>query len=552
LLAWAGRHYARLLGRGIRSTKPALLLLGVLALTGVVVVPQLWQSPLPTFKETDFLVDLDGAPGTSLPEMDRIATRVITELKTIPGVRDVAGHVGRALTSDSVVSPNSGRLWVSINPHANYDNTVSAIRHTVRGYPGIDTDVMTYSEARIADAQGGNDEAVVVRLFGQDLGILRQKAGEITAALGDVKGLTGLHPDLPQEEPTVQVEVNLEAAKASGIKPGDVRRAAATLLSGVQVGSLFQEQKVFDVVVWGAPSTRENVTSIKNLLIDTPGGGHARLGDVASVDVKPSPNVIERDAVSRRVDVTAGVKGRSQNAVLADVRQRLEKVQFPLEYHYELVGNYSQRQAVTHRVTLVAIAAALGIFLLLQALFGSWRLAALAFLTLPFALVGAAVAVLLDGGAIELGALVGVLTVFGIAARHTIRLIRRFQELERQTPEADAADLVVRGARDELAPTLLTTLCTGLLFLPFVLRGDLPGNELVNPMGAVVIGGLATAAVVNLFLVPALYMRFHRTGDDGEELDLRDLWAVDTPALNGDTNGANGEVTSESVLAAQP
>ena len=348
------------------------------------------------------------------------------------------------------------------------------------------------------------------------------------------------------------MEVNLEAAKVAGIKPGDVRRAAATLLSGVQVGSLFQEQKVFDVVVWGAPSTRENVTSIKNLLIDTPGGGHVRLGDVASVDVKPSPNVIERDAVSRRVDVTAGVKGRSQQAVLADVRQRLEKVEFPLEYHYELVGNYSQRQAVTNRVTLVALAAALGIFLLLQALFGSWRLAALAFLALPFALVGAAVAVLLDGGAIELGALVGLLTVLGIAVRHTIRLIRRFQLLERQNLEADAADLVVRGARDELAPTLLTTLCTGLLFLPFVLRGDLPGNEIVNPMGAVVIGGLATAAVVNLFLVPALYLRFHKAGDDGEELDLRDLWEVEAPALNGHTNDANGEATAESVLAAQP
>jgi Cu/Ag efflux pump CusA len=208
---------------------------------------------------------------------------------------------------------------------------------------------------------------------------------------------------------------------------------------------------------------------------------------------------------------------------------------------------------VTHRVTLVALVAAVGIFLLLQALFGSWRLAALAFLTLPFALVGAAVAVLLDGGAIELGALVGLLTVFGIAARHTIRLIRRFQELERQTPEADAADLVVRGARDEMAPTLLTTLCTGLLFLPFVLRGDLPGNEIVNPMGAVVIGGLATTAVVNLFLVPALYLRFHKTGDDGEELDLRDLWEVEAPALNGHTNGADGEATAEpSVLAAQP
>jgi CzcA family heavy metal efflux pump len=524
VIGWLGRHYHGLLSRAIRTPRPALLTLAVLALAGLVVVPQLRQSPVPTFKETDFLVELDGPAGTSLTEMDRITATASQELKAIPGVRDVGGHVGRAVTSDRVVSPNASVLWVSINPQADYDKTVAAISQVVKGYPGIDSDVKTYSENRIKDVQGAADEAVDVRLFGQDLDVLRAKAEDVTHALSGIKGIVGLHAELPHLEPTLQVEVNLEAAKVAGIKPGDVRRAAATLLSGVQVGSLFQEQKVFDVVVYGAPAIRQNVSTIRNLLIDTPGGGHVRLGDVAAVDVKPSPNVIERDAVSRRVDVTAGVRGRGRDAVLADVRHSLAKVQFPLEYHYELVGNYADRQAVQHRLLLIGLAAALGIFLLLQAALGSWRMAGLLFLTLPVALVGGALGVLADGGTLELGSLVGLLTVFSIAVRNGVILIKRYQQLERQGGGVDASTLVVVGARERLAPILLTATATALVFAPFVLLGDLPGHEIVHPMGAVVLGGLAASTVLNLFLVPALYLRFGYGRGQAEEIDLRDLW----------------------------
>jgi Cu/Ag efflux pump CusA len=283
---------------------------------------------------------------------------------------------------------------------------------------------------------------------------------------------------------------------------------------------------VFDVVVWGTPAIRQNVTTIRDLLIDTP-SGHVRLGDIAAVDVKPAPNVIERDAVSRRIDVTAGVSGRSRSAVLADVRAALAKVDFPLEYHYELVGNFAERQAVQHRLVLVGIFAAIGIFLLLQASFGSWRLAALSFLTLPLALVGGAVAIWIDGGSIELGSLVGLLTVFGIAVRNGVLLVKRFQHLERHEGEEFGPDLVLRGGREHLGPILLTATATAALFAPFVVFGDLPGHEIINPMGGVILGGLVTSTVLNLFLVPALYLRFGYGQGDDTELDLRDLWEID-------------------------
>ena len=550
LLRWIGRRYETGLARGVRSARPAYLTLAVFAVAGLVIVPQLRQSPVPTFKETDFLVDMDAAPGTSLPEMDRITTQAAAELRAIPGVRNVGAHVGRAITGDQVVNPNTSMLWVSLRTDADYDRTVGAIRNVVKGYPGVDTDVTTYSEAKLGEAQPKADEPVVVRLFGQDLDLLHQQADKVTAALKDVKGLTGLHAELPKEEPTLQVEVNLEKAKAAGIKPGDVRRAAATLLSGVQVGSLFEEQKVFDVVVWGTPSTRQNVTTVQDLLLDTPAGGHVRLGDVADVSVKPSPNVIERDAVSRRVDVTAGLSGRSRSAVLAEIRHRLADVPFPLEYHYELVGNYASRQAVQHRMEVVGVVAALAIFLLLQALFGSWRLAALAFVSLPAALVGGAVAIRVDGGTMELGSLVGLLVVLGIAVRHGTLLLQRYQrleEIEGDTNTHDGPALVVRGARERLGPVLTTSAATGLLFLPFAALGDLAGHEIVNPMAGVVLFGLVTAAVTTLFVVPALYLRFCYGRSAGETLDLRELWEVDLTGAG--LTGAGAETEAEPAAA---
>jgi Cu/Ag efflux pump CusA len=208
-----------------------------------------------------------------------------------------------------------------------------------------------------------------------------------------------------------------------------------------------------------------------------------------------------------------------------------------------------------HRILLVGIFAAIGIFLLLQASFGSWRLAALSFFTLPLALVGGAVAIWIDGGSIELGSLVGLLTVFGIAVRNGVLLIKHYQHLERHVGEDFGAELVRRGAREHLGPILLTATATAALFLPFVVLGDLPGHEIINPMGGVILGGLVTSTVLNLFLVPALYLRFGSGQGEDTELDLRDLWELDVvePALvtNG-ANGVNGAHGANGANGAQP
>ena len=309
------------------------------------------------------------------------------------------------------------------------------------------------------------------------------------------------------QQPHVTLEVNLAKAQRYGLKPGDVRREAATLLASLEVGSLFQEQKVFQVVVWSTPKTRRNLSDINDLLIDTPSGGHVRLGEVTSIRVAPTPNVIKRDSVSRRIDIGLDVRGRDLGSVSRDVERRLASVDFPFEYHAEVLGEFKERQAAQNRMIGAGIAAAIGIFLLLQAAFGSWRLATLTFVSLPLALAGGAIAAFAAGDVISLGSLVGFLALLGIAARNGIMLISHYQRLEHEGLPF-GPELVLRGTRERFVPILLTALTIGLAVTPLVVSGSIAGQEIAHPIAVIVLGGLVTSTLLNLFVVPALYLRF--------------------------------------------
>jgi Cu/Ag efflux pump CusA len=275
------------------------------------------------------------------------------------------------------------------------------------------------------------------------------------------------------------------------------------------VGNIFGEQKVFEVVVKGAPKVRQSVESVRNVLIDTPGGGHVRLEQVADVRTQPSPAVIKRDAAERYVDVEANVSGRSLGAVATDVEDRLADTLFPLEYHAEALEQTTTAQEIgLGRVVGFGIAALIAMFLLFQAAFRSWRLAGLAFLTLPVALVGGVLAALIDGATLSLGALIALLALLGIAARNGVMLIDRFQQLRLDGPQSFGAELVRRGALDRFAPTLTVAVATAAAVLPFVILGNVAGLEIVNPMAIVMLGGLITSTLLALFVLPVLYLSF--------------------------------------------
>ncbi len=520
LAAGLVRRYEGLLVRLVAVPKRAFVAVAVIAVIGLAGLSQLRQSRLPALAERDFLVELEAAPGTSLQKMSGITSEVTTELRDIPGVRNVASHTDRAVTGDQVVGVNSSKVWVSIDNGADYAKTVAAVKKVVAAQPGLDRDVLSYQQARLKDSRDGVDSPVVVRVYGNERQILADKAKEVGAELKKIDGIKDLRVELPVEEPSLEVEVDLDKAKGYGIKPGDVRRAAAILLSGIDVGQLFYDQKVFDVVVWGTPETRQNPDDVRNLLIDTPTGTQVRLSDVADVRIVNSPDVIEREGVFQRIDVTANVSGRAREAVADDVRKTIEAIDFPLEYRAELLGGYAEKKAAHTRLLWLGAFAALAMLLLLQASFGSWTLGTVFFLTLPVALAGGVVAALVDGGTVTIGAAVGLLTVLGVAARNGILLIKRYQHLERREDVPLSSALVLQGARERLVPTLMTAGVTAAVFAPFAVLGSRAGYEILHPMAIVVLGGLASATLVTVLVLPVLYLNFASVRSE-TEVDLR-------------------------------
>lgn len=504
------RAYTRRLSRIIVSPTKAYASFAALTLLAVLALPGLGQSLFPTFKERDFLVHWISLPGTSAPEQQRTTLAVSRDLRAIPGVRSFGSHIGQAFLGEEIAGVNFGESWISVDDSADLDQTLAAVHRVLNRYPGLYRDVLTYLNERIEEVLTGSKEAIVVRIYGQDLHVIRKKADEVNHILGGIDGVVDNHVDFQVDVPQIQVHVDLARAARYGLKPGDVRRAAATLVAGEEVGDIFRDGKAYDTVVWSTPETRSNVSSISNLLIDTPSGQRVRMGDVADVSIQPIPNLIERQGDSRRIDVAANVQGRDLGSVAKEVGEKIEHVTYPRGYHAELLGEWAERQAAQRRLLQSAGLAALAILLLLQTSFGSWRLATLSFLTLPVALVGGVLAAYLSGGVISLGSLVGFFTVFGIAARNGILLINHCQHLETEEGETFGPDLVVRGARERLSPILMTSLATGLALVPLVALGDRPGHEIEYPLAIVILGGLVTSTLLNLFVVPSLYLRFGR------------------------------------------
>jgi CzcA family heavy metal efflux pump len=508
LVPWLKRIYGALLLRVIQAPRATFVSALVVVGAGVGVFPLLGHSLLPAFKERDFLMHWVPAEGTSHQETFRITQQASRELRAIPGVRNFGAHIGRAVGGDEPYGVNFTENWVSVDPKVDYDTTRASIEAAVDGYPGLYRDVQTYLRERIKEVLTGAGESIVVRIFGAELPVLRQKAEEVRQALKDVPGLIDLHVEQQVEVPQIQVKVNLEAAGRHGLKPGDVRRVATALVSGIEVTDVHREGKVYDVFVTGAPSTLRSVDSIRGFLIDTPYGGRVPLEEVADIKLVPTPNKIRRENNSRRIDIHANVKGRDLGSVADEVEDRLEAIRFPIGYYPHLLGEYKERKAAQENLLIASIAVGVAIFLILHASFRSWWLASLIFLALPAALVGGVLAAFAGDRVISLGSLVGIITVLGIAARNGILLIQHYRHLEQVEGEPFGLGLVLRGASERLSPILMTTLCTGLALVPLIVAGSIPGYEIEHPMAVVILGGLVTSTLLSLFVVPILYLRF--------------------------------------------
>jgi len=501
------RLYSRMAGPALRSPALALACVAAGIVVAVLAWSQLERSLIPSFKETDVFVELQAPAGTSVQAMDRLTATLIHDLRAVPGVRNAAAQIGRALLSHDVSDMNSAQVWVSLDPKADYEATLEAVQQVVAAQPGVDGEVQAYLSKKMREGLTGEDQAISVRVYGEDLGILRSKAEEIRQVLAGISGVKSPEVEPQPEQQEISVEVDLEKALEYGLKPGDVRRAASALIGGITVGSLFQEQKVFDVVIWGHPDIRKDLDDVQNLLIDTESGAQVRLRDVAKVSSVAAPSVIHRQGVSRRIDVEAEVSGRSVGAVTQEARRRIRDISFPFEYHAEVLGEYVERSAAVRSVYSYLIAAVVAIVLLLHAALGSWRLAALVILGAPVAALGGFVAAFLGGGVLTLGSFLGFLAILGLALRNGIIQIWRFQYLEQQDA-GRGSDLILRGVEERLRPVVASTITTGAIVLPFVALGNVAGLEILHPAAVVILGGLVTSAIFALFVLPALYPRF--------------------------------------------
>lgn len=496
----------------LRRRSAGWVTVALLLVAGLAVVPQLGsaasggQSLLPTPQDRDLLVHWQSPPGTSLTEMTRLTTAASQQLRAVPGVVDVGAHVGRALTADQVVDVSSAELWVRLADSADYRRATDAVRKVITGYPGVRGDVVTYQADQVSTAAADPVGPLTVRVYGTELGQLTSTANQVRAAMAAVPGVVNPVVRTLTQEPTLEVEVNLGAAQRYGVKPGDVRRAAATYFSGLAVGSIYQDQQIFDVVVTGTASLRDAPVHLADLLIDTPDGGTVRLGDVATVAVRPYPTVIPHDATSRYLDVTADVRGRDLGSVIDDVGAKLRGVPMPLEYHAEVLSSTTARQGTDNLVTGIALGVLAAIFLLLQAAFRSWRLAAVVLVVLPLSLVGGVLTGLAVGGVATLGGVLGLATVLVVVIRNAVLVVQGWQRQERVSGERDV-DAMVRATRERVGPVLLTASAVALLAVPVLFIGPVAGLELLYPWAVVVLGGLVTATLLTLLVLPALTVR---------------------------------------------
>jgi CzcA family heavy metal efflux pump len=514
------------LKRAYRAVLPALVarpwacLVAVavaFALTALAAL-RLGQEFLPSFQETDFLMHFVEKPGSSIEAMHRVtaeASKALGKVEDDRGnkiVRNFGSHIGRAEVADEPVGPNFTELWISIDPGGDYAAAVKKVEDVVYAYPGLYRDLLTYLRERIKEVLTGASATVVVRLYGPDHDALRAKAKEVETAMATVPGVVNLKVEPQVSVAQVEVRLRPEDAQKFGVTDGHVRRATATLVRGRKVGEVFDGQKKFDVVVWGVPGVRTTPEAIKALPIDThlPPLTQVRLGDVADVRVVSAPNEIKRENASRRIDITCNVKDRDLGSVAREVEEKVRAIPFEREYRPEFLGEYQARQESTQKLLALAALALAGVVLLLHVDFGEWRPTLLVALTIPFALVGGVFAVMFTTGVVSLGSLVGFVTVLGIAARNGIMLVSHFRHLELAEGVPFGVGLVLRGAEERLAPILMTALATGLALLPLALTGNKPGQEIEYPLAVVILGGLITSTLLNLFLLPALYARLGR------------------------------------------
>ena len=423
----------------------------------------------------------------------------------------IGAHIGQAILGEEIAGPEFSEQWITLSPNANLAKTEAAVRAVGASFPGTFLDVTTYLHERINETISNTSEDLVVRILGPNFGVLQRQAQLVTDQLSGVKGLVDVHPQSQGFIPQIQETVNAATAQRYGLTPGAVRRDAAAIFGSQEVGDVVQDGRFFGVSVYSTPASRRNLSDVSRLLIDTPGGSHVALGKVANLVVNTTPSDITRYNGSNNVDVLANVAGSNLGSATSSVRARLAKIKLPLGYRIQLLGEAAERQAAQHACwrwgsppRSRSCSSPGGVC---QRAAGDDHVR-----DAPGGARGRR-ARGLGGRGHDLPRSAGRILC---RARHC-RAQRHPDDQSSPAPRARGGRAVRhrardRGASERLSPIMMTALATGLALAPLVIFGDRPGQEIENPMAIVIVGGLATSTLMNLFMLPSLYLRFGRPG----------------------------------------
>ncbi|MBD3672194.1 MAG: efflux RND transporter permease subunit [Planctomycetaceae bacterium] len=476
-------------------------------------LPFLGGEFLPDFRESNLVVFMAGKSDSSLQESVRVGGHLAEELQKIPDVLSVAQQIGRADLLEDTWGPNVSEVWIMIDDDADYDATLKEIRDLVEQIPGYQFQLKQFLRERIDEVLTGTKADIAIQVIGPELPLLRQKAVEISQAIEGVDGVDDLQVEQLVEVPQVEILLKPQQVAQFGFTIGQLNADVQTLLRGRKVGQVYEQDRVFDVIVRTSPEVRANPSMLGKLLVESPVGDRIPLKSVSQISIDSAPNLINREQASRRILVTCNAEGRDVVSVMEDIQRTIEEdvAELSPKYHLEYGGEFAERAQASQRLMLLSGATLVGIFLLLYLDFQSIRLTIMVMLSVPLACVGGVAAVRLAGGDISLGSMVGFVTIFGVAIRNGILLISHYQHLQQEESLPFGRELILRGAAERLAPILMTASSTALALLPLVILGNLPGHEIEHPMAIVIIGGLLSSTFLTLFLLPVLYEWFGKT-----------------------------------------
>ena len=508
-------RYEQLLMRVLDGPKRAILIVtGVLVTLTLVLFFNLGRSFLPPFNEGSFTINVSTLPGVSFEESDRMGEQAERLLLQVPEVKDVARKTGRAELDEHALGVNTSEMEVPFElKDRSKEEVMADIRSKLRTLPGVNVEIGQPISHRIDAMLSGTKAGIAIKVFGPDLTTLHSIGLQIQQATRSIDGVTDLNVEQQVERPQLVIRPRRLLLASNGITLPQFAAYVNAALGGEVVSQVQDGGKTFDLTVRMADEDINSIDHIRNMLIDTADGRQVCLSDVADIFSSAGPNTISRENAQRKLVVSANAQGRDLRSVVNDMRQSIEtNVKLPDGYRIEYGGQFESEASASRLLLGLSVVSIIVILLLLYLQFRSWKQSVVVLLNLPLALIGGVLALVVTGGVVSIPAIIGFISLFGMATRGGMLLVDRYNELARHG--LSRREVVLRGSLDRLLPILMTALSSGLALIPLALGSSLPGNEIQSPMAQVMLGGLLTSTLLNLIIVPLMApLKVKETGD---------------------------------------